>query len=193
MLENIPAALGHVLSGIRPGMEKITFAAADLEAPQTVRVTSETFGDNAAIPSRFTADGAKISPPLAFSNVPLATKSLALIVEDADSPTPAPLCHALAWNIAGEDGGLHEAALDGDAMPTARCGALVGKNSFLAAGWLPPDPPTGHGPHRYAFQVFALDYRPDLAEGAGRGAFVDMLKGHVLAKGLLVGIYERLG
>ncbi len=193
MLENIPAALGHALSGIRPGMEKLTFATPELRAPDTVRVASEAFADGAAIPTRFTSDGAKISPPLTFANVPAAARSLALIVEDADSPTPAPLCHALAWNIAAADGGFHEAALDTNAMPTARCGALVGKNSFLAAGWLPPDPPTGHGPHRYAFQVFALDYQPALAEGSGRGAFVDALRGHVVARGLLVGTYERVG
>ena len=193
MLENIPAALGHALSGIRPGTEKLTYTASDFAAPETIEVTSEAFANNAPMPDRFTSDGAKISPPLRFTNVPAAAQSLAMVVEDADSPTPAPLCHALAWNIPAEDGGFHEAALDKDAMPTARCGALVGKNSFLSNGWLPPDPPTGHGPHRYAFQVYALDYHPDLAEGAGRGALVDALRGHVLAKGLLIGTYERIG
>ena len=78
-------------------------------------------------------------------------------------------------------------------MITARCGAVLGKNSFQSLGWLPPDPPTGHGPHRYAVQVYALDYRPDLEEGAGRGAVVKALQGHVVAKGLLVGTYERVG
>lgn len=193
MLENIPAALGHALSGIRPGLEKLTTAAADLAAPETIRITSEAFAEGGPIPARFTSDGAKISPPLSFGNVPATARSLVLVVEDADSPTPAPLCHALAWNIAAEDGGFHEAALDADAMPTARCGALLGKNSFLSPGWLPPDPPKGHGPHRYAFQVFALDYQPDLAEGSGRGAVVEALRGHILARGVLTGIYERPG
>ena len=193
MLEKVPAAVGHALKSIRPGFDKIGTAQPDMAAPETVRVSSDVFGDNTAIPARFTADGAKISPPLRFQNVPAKAKSLALIVEDADSPTPSPLCHALVWNIVPEDGGFQEAALDADAMPTTRCGALVGKNSFLASGWLPPDPPTGHGPHRYAFQVFALDCRVDLEEGSGRGALVGALKGHVLAKGLLVGTYERAG
>ena len=193
MLENIPAAVGHALSGIRPGTEKLTYAASDLAAPETIGITSEAFAANGPMPARFTSDGAKISPPLLFTNVPAAAKSLALIVEDADSPTPSPLCHVLAWNIAAEDGGFHEAALDADAMPTARCGAVLGKNSFLSNGWLPPDPPTGHGAHRYAFQIYALDYQPDLAEGSGRGAFVEALRGHVLAKGLLIGTYERTG
>lgn len=193
MLENVPAALGHALSSIRPGLEKIVYAGTAMHAPETIRVTSEAFADGAAIPARYTNDGAKISPPIAIARTPPEAKSLVLIVEDADSPTPAPLCHALVWAIAAGDGGFHEAALDADAMPPARCGAIVGKNSFLSLGWLPPDPPTGHGTHRYAFQVFALDVVLDLEEGTGRGALVQALHGHVLAKGLLIGTYERVG
>ena len=109
-----------------------------------------------------------MSPPLRFGGLPPGARSLALVVEDADSPTPAPLVHALVWDIPAEENhGFHEAALDADAMPTTRAGATMGKNSFLSTGWLPPDPPTGHGPHRYCFQVFALDVVPEL--GGRRG------------------------
>lgn len=194
MLENMPAALGHALAGVRPGIEKTVYASAGLDAPETISVTSDAFVDGAAIPVRHTGDGARVSPPLRLSAFPVGARSLALIVEDADSPTPSPLCHALAWSIDPQDGGgFHEAALDADAMPTARGGALFGKNSMLSQGWLPPDPPPGHGAHRYVFQVYALDLVPDLEEGAGRGAVVAALKGHVLAKGLLIGTYERAG
>jgi Raf kinase inhibitor-like YbhB/YbcL family protein len=193
MLENIPAAIGHALSSIRSGLDKIVYARSELATAETIRVTSEAFADRGVIPARFTDDGARVSPPLRFETIPENAKSLALIVEDADSPTPAPLCHALAWNIVAEDGGLQEAALDADAMPTTRCGVIVGKNSFMTLGWLPPDPPTGHGPHRYAFQVYALNVQLDLDEGTGRGALVEALKDHVLAKGLLIGTYERAG
>lgn len=194
MLENVPAAIGHALSAIRPGLGKLVYAKDGFAAPDTIRVSSEAFGQEGAIPSRHTADGAKVSPPLRFSGLPAGARSLALVVEDADSPTPAPLVHALVWDIpADEDHGFQEAALDADSMPTTRAGASLGKNSFLSTGWLPPDPPTGHGPHRYCFQVFALDVVPALEEGAGRGAVVEALKGHVMAKGLLVGTYERAG
>ena len=194
MLENVPAAIGHALKGVRPGLEKSVYSREDLAAPETLRLSSEAFAHDQAIPSRFTVDGAKVSPPLRFQSIPAAAKSLALIVEDADSPTPAPLCHALAWAISPEEGGgFHEAALDANAMPTARSGALVGKNSFMASGWLPPDPPTGHGAHRYAFQLYALDYIPQLEAGSGRSAVIDAIKGHLIAKGLLIGTYERAG
>ncbi len=194
MLENVPAAIGQALSSIRPGLGKLTFARDDLAAPETLLVSSDAFAADGAIPARFTADGARISPPLRFNNVPAGTQSLALVVEDADSPTPAPLCHALVWNIEGRSGGFHEAAIDGDAEPPARRGAVFGRNSFMKLGWLPPDPPTGHGAHRYCFQLFALGSAPELEEGAGRGALVKALAaGRVLAKGMLVGTYERTG
>jgi Raf kinase inhibitor-like YbhB/YbcL family protein len=191
MLENVPAAIGNALKSIRPGFEKTVYAKPAFAAPETLRLTSDAFADGSPIPARFTEDGAKISPPLTFQAIPHGAVSLALVVEDADSPTPSPLCHALVWNIEGADGGFHEAALDKDAMPPARRGALLGKNSFMSSAWLPPDPPTGHGAHRYVFQLYALDIVPDLEEGAGRGAVVEALTGHVLAKGLLIGTYER--
>ena len=194
MLENVPAAIGQALSSIRPGLGKLSYARDELAAPETLAVTSDAFAHEGAIPPRFTADGAQVSPPLRFSNVPVGTRSLALVVEDADSPTPAPLCHALVWNIEGRDGGFHEAALDADAPVPARRGASFGKNSFMKAGWLPPDPPTGHGAHRYCFQLFALGGMPALEEGAGRGAVVKALAAaRVLARGMLVGTYERAG
>ena len=194
MLENVPAAVGHALSSIRPGLGKLAYAREDLAAPETLSITSDAFAHEGSIPPRHTEDGAKVSPPLRFAGLPAGTQSLVLIVEDADSPTPAPLCHALVWNIPAEDNtGFHEAALDVDAMPTTRAGASLGKNSFMKTGWLPPDPPTGHGPHRYAFQLYALDTVPALEDGAGRSALVSALAGHVLAKGLLIGTYERAG
>ncbi len=67
----------------------------------------------------------------------------------------------------------------------------LGRNSFLKAEYLPPDPPTRHGPHRYAVQVFALDTPLSLAFEPGRGAVVAAMTGHVLATGLLIGTYER--
>ena len=94
-----------------------------MTAPETMSLTSEAFADGGAIPTRHTGDGARVSPPLRFRAIPDGTRSLALVIEDADSPTPSPLCHALVWNIDPlDDGGFQEAALDADAMPTARCG-----------------------------------------------------------------------
>jgi len=114
-------------------------------------------------------------------------------VEDADSPTPHPLVHAIAVGLPGGDGSLPAGALDGgdDALAGAPEEARLGRNSYLQRGWLPPDPPPGHGPHRYAFQVFALGGDEPLPDSPGRDAVLDLLESRAIASGLLIGTYER--
>ena len=191
MLEHVPEWLGHALRGIRAGMEKV--AIADLGAPAgfaRLDLTSPAFADGARLPGRFTADGAGVSPPLGWRDPPPGTASLALLVEDADSPTPQPLVHAVIWGLPAQAGSLAEGAIVADG---AGEGARdVGRNSYRREGWLPPDPPTGHGEHRYVFQLFAVDGDArDPGSDPGRTALLDAIRGHVVGAGLLIGTYAR--
>ncbi|MDB5392758.1 MAG: YbhB/YbcL family Raf kinase inhibitor-like protein [Rhodospirillales bacterium] len=190
MLENIPASLGHVLGGVRAGMLNIVFFDQRFEpVPEEITVTSPALQDGGRLPARFTQDGSGLSPPLALRGVPDRTASVVLIVEDADSPTPNPLVHAIVWNLPGSDQAMPEGALKSPRSPGV--GLSLGKNSFLSLEYLPPDPPPGHGAHRYVFQVYALDERLDFDGAPGRGALLDAMAGHVLAKGCMIGTYER--
>ena len=128
-----------------------------------------------------------LSPPLVWGPLPDGTRSLALIVEDPDAPALQPLVHAIVWGLPADEHRLTEGAIVADGGD----GPDVGRSSFFREGWLPPDPPTGHGPHHYAFQLFALDGCPDLGSTPGRGALIKAIAGHVLAAGLLVGTYDR--
>jgi Raf kinase inhibitor-like YbhB/YbcL family protein len=189
VLEKLPDTIGHALRGQRAGLDKIAFQAIDLRAGMAqIAVTSLAFVDHAPIPERYTADGAGVSPPLQWSGVPDGAQSLVVIVEDADAPTPQPLIHAIAVDLAGEDGALGEGAL-----PSSNhegIGVRTGRNSLLQAAWLPPDPPPGHGVHRYAFQVFALA-GGEFDGTPGRDAVLDAISEHGLASGCLIGTYER--
>jgi Raf kinase inhibitor-like YbhB/YbcL family protein len=147
------------------------------------------FADHAPLPKRYTADGEGVSPPLQWTGLPAGAASLLLIVEDADSPTPNPLVHAIVVNLAVDNGALAEAAIPSQGNEGA--GLHVGRNSTLQAAWLPPDPPPGHGVHRYAFQLFALGGVPELSETPGRDEIVDALREHAIASGLLIGTHER--
>jgi Raf kinase inhibitor-like YbhB/YbcL family protein len=189
MLEKLPHAVGEALSGLKAGLEKIAYHAVFPEAPESLAVTSPAFADGEALPARFTQDGAKVSPPLAWSGVPAEARSVVILAEDADSPTPKPLGHLIVWNLAGHDAALAEGALGSPAGPGAHHN--LGRNSFLKDQYLPPDPPTGHGPHRYVFQVYALDGTLALAASPGRGALLDAMKGRVLATGQITGTYAR--
>ena len=74
----------------------------------------------------------------------------------------------------------------------AGSGVKTGRNSYLQAGWLPPDPPPGHGVHRYAFQVFALDARPGFPYPPGRALLMRTIRPHIIAQGRMIGTYERV-
>lgn len=187
MLEKLPAVVGRALKNVRPGLDKTLYRHADLrQLPETITVSSHAFLAGEALSSRFTADGEGVSPPLEWRDVPVGAAEIIVIVEDADSPTPQPLVHAIAHRLPGRDGGLAEAALSRDPPSVA-----TGRNSYLKAGWLPADPPTGHGVHRYIFQVYALREPAGLGDHPGRGAVEAALKQHAIAKGVLMGTYQR--
>ena len=191
MLEHVPGWLGQALRGIRAGADKLCIVQPELGSGfAAIQLASPAFANGGRLPPRFTADGEGVSPPLVWGPLPEGTVALALVVEDPDAPAPQPLVHAVIWGIAADVHRLEEGAIRADGDGTAQSGD-VGRNSYFREGWLPPDPPTGHGEHRYAFQLFALGEGPDPAATPGRAALVRAMAGRVLAAGLLTGTYSR--
>ncbi|UAK25176.1 YbhB/YbcL family Raf kinase inhibitor-like protein [Sphingomonas nostoxanthinifaciens] len=191
MLEHVPAWLGSLLKGVRAGADKLVILQPDLAITDArIDLSSPAFADGARLPVRFTGDGEGVSPPLVWGEPPAGTAGFALLVEDADAPAPSPLVHALVWGLPADERRLAEGAIarDGHGGPDGRD---VGRNSFLGEGWLPPDPPTGHGVHVYAFQLFALAEVPAIGANPGRGELIRAMAGRVLAAGLLRGTYDR--
>lgn len=193
MLEHVPNWLGRAMRGMRAGADKLAIVqlrmAGDVPA---IDLMSPAFPNEGRLPPRFTEDGEGVSPPLVWGPLPEGVASLALLVEDADAPTPQPLVHAVVWDLPPDAGRLEEGAITAEAEAGAGDGRDVGRNSFRGEGWLPPDPPTGHGEHRYAFQLFALDGDcGDPGENPGRSKMLEAMEGHILAAGLLVGTYSR--
>jgi len=112
------------------------------------------------------------------------------------------MVHAIVWDVPGVDASLPEGALSTRIALSTESGESavgrwqsvedsMGRNSFFEADYLPPDPPPGHGPHRYVFQVFALDRRITFDSPPGRAAIIEAMRDHVIAKGMLIGSYER--
>lgn len=191
MLEHVPGWLGGMLRSVRAGHSKLLILDPALGlGAVTLDLSSPAFAMGGRLPERFTADGAGVSPPLLWGEVPAGTSSLALIVEDPDAPALEPLIHAIVWNLPPTERALAEGAIaaDGDGGADGRD---VGRGSFAHEGWLPPDPPTGHGTHDYVFQLFALSDTPTLDPNPGRAAFRKAIEGRVIAAGMLVGTYSR--
>jgi Raf kinase inhibitor-like YbhB/YbcL family protein len=177
------AAVGHALKNVHAGEQKLVSRQVSGETTRALEVTSPSFRGGGPLPLWTTADGDQIPPAIEWSGVPSSTRSLVVICEDPDAPFPKPFVHWIAYGIPAT------ARAVGGASGTRTW--KEGKNSKLVVGYTGAAPPPGHGTHRYHFQVFALDREASLDVGAGRGAVIDQLKGHVLAWGEIVGTYER--
>ena len=165
----------------RAGDERLASRIVRIKYSPTTLI-SPAFEDGARIPVEFTSDGGGGSPPLRWDVLPPGTRSLALIVEDPDAPTPNPFVHWLVYGIPIGASTPEEALSQG---------AKVGRNSMMRPEWAPCAPPRGDMPHRYFFQLFALDTMLSLGGTAGRSALLDAIKGHVLGGSQLIGTYSR--
>jgi len=162
--------------------------AQGVDAAMALMLTSPAYDAGAPMPSAYTCEGKDISPPLAWTGVPPATKSLALIVDDPDAPDPkAPRrvwVHWVLYNIPADAAGLAENA-DASGLPK---GTVRGVNDFRKTAYNGPCPPIGR--HRYFHKLYALDTTLDLAH-ATKGELEAAMKGHVLAESELIGTYQK--
>jgi len=150
-----------------------------------MRLTSPAFVEGGPIPATFTCDGADVSPPLAWTDVPVGTRSLALVVDDPDCPDPA--APTATW--------VHWVIVDLPATTTSlpedvggRMRGHVGVNDWGRARWGGPCPPRGR--HRYLFKLYALDCQLALTRPS-KADVERMMVGHVLATATLTGTYEK--
>ena len=70
-------------------------------------------------------------------------------------------------------------------------GAMQGRNSRGQIGYMGPRPPAGDPPHHYHFELFALDTTLVIPPGAEREALLGAMNGHVVARGEVVGVFQR--
>lgn len=154
-----------------------------------IQVTSRSFAAGEPIPPRHSEYADGVSPALAWRAVPNA-RSYVLIAEDPDAKPITPFVHWVAWNIPGHVTTLPEGLQEQDRL-TEPAGLMQGATSRGSVGYYGPRPPVGDPPHRYHFQVLALDTLLTLPLGASRDDVLAAAKGHVLAKGELVGSYRQ--
>jgi Raf kinase inhibitor-like YbhB/YbcL family protein len=150
-----------------------------------IKITSTAFEEGGMIPRKYTCDGADVSPALAWTGVPEAAKTIALISDDPDAPMGT-WVHWVLFNLPAAENGLPEAIpLDKE----LKSGAKQGRNDFRRIGYGGPCPPGGT--HRYFFKVYALDTVLNLPAGATKAELIKAMEGHILAHGQLMGKYRR--
>ena len=132
--------------------------------------------------------GKNVSPALAWSGAPKATKSFAVSMYDPDAPTGSGFWHWWVANIPASVTSLPKGAGSGTGLPE---GAVQPHNDFSLAGYGGPCPPKGK-PHHYVITVYALKVdKLDVDKGASPAVFGFNAHFHTLAKATLTGLYGR--
>lgn len=151
--------------------------ASHTQMVASLKIASEAFKSNGSIPSRYTCDGANINPSLIISGLPMATKTLALIVEDPDAPEGV-FIHWICWNIPPTNKIL-ENTKPGE----------VGQNDFGKNEYAGPCPPNGL--HHYHFKIYALDNFLHLDLSSSKAELEAAMDPYVIGFGELIGTYAR--
>lgn len=145
-----------------------------------LKVSSIAFGNNQMIPLKYSCEGENISPPLHISGIPAGTVTLAIIMHDPDAPIEGGFTHWVTWNL--------DAVPD---IPENLTAGNQGMNGRKMKGYTGMCPPTGA--HRYYFLVYALDTKLNIEGYVDKTTLEEAMKGHTLAQGKLMGLYEKKG
>jgi Raf kinase inhibitor-like YbhB/YbcL family protein len=160
--------------------------AAEKPARGEFQLHTTAFQAGGFIPPKYTCSGDNVSPALSWTGVPGGTKSLVLIVSDPDAPSGTWI-HWIVYDLPASARQLPER------LPKAgdiEGGGRQGTTSFQEVGYGGPCPPPGDA-HHYHFTLYALNARLNLQAGASGEQIDGAMKGHVIAKAELIGLYKR--
>ncbi len=162
-------------------------------------VTSDSFPDGGMIPVEYTqagpdaGEGRGTSPQLSWSNVPEGTESFVLLFRDPEvvrNRSSQDQVHWLVWNIPPTTTSLPEGVAEGSPLPD-------GSHQISATGavYRGPGAPASDPHHHYTFELYALDtmleIEPTEDAQEARTRVMDAMQGHILARGLYVGLFRR--
>jgi Raf kinase inhibitor-like YbhB/YbcL family protein len=153
------------------------------DSEQEMQISSSAFKLGEPIPAKYTCDGSNVSPPVSWSHIPAATKSLVLICADPDAPMGT-FVHWIVFNIDASIRSFNE-----NEVPS---GCVQGENDFGKIGYGGPCPPTGPA-HRYFFKLYALPKTLNLKEGVKKEEIIKAMDscGKLSKNETFYGIYSR--
>lgn len=141
-------------------------------------VKSPVFDNNGMIPKKYSCDGENVNPPITVGDLPVGTKTVALIVHDPDAPVKGGYTHWVVWNIR-----------PGVLITENYKDAPEGLNGSGKKGYTGMCPPSGT--HHYHFMAYALNITLNIDKRTDKKYLEKAMKGHILAQGDLVGLYKK--
>jgi hypothetical protein len=144
-------------------------------------ITCWDFDEGAEIPKHFGYKHGNDRLNIAFGDIPIETKTIALIMDDPDAMAAVGKvwvhwlqCWAVYTDTSGLTGVSHNEI-------------KIGKNDFGEIGYGGPAPPDGR--HTYIFKAYALDTKLEFKEGYSKQELEDLMKSHILAEAKLTGTF----
>jgi Raf kinase inhibitor-like YbhB/YbcL family protein len=148
-------------------------------------VTSADVTDGEQMDDLYAYAGKNLSPQLAWSGFPAATRGFAVTCFDPDAPTGSGFWHWVVVNLPASVTELPRAV---DPLPEE---SFSVRNDYGTAGYGGAAPPPGDRTHRYVFAVHALDVdRLEVGPDATPAYVGFNLAFHTLARAVIRPTYE---
>ena len=151
-------------------------------APGALALSSSAFERNGAIPAQYTCDGANISPPLQWENIPKGTAELVLFVIDDSSEGKT---GGIRWVVGGIEPSVSE--VKAGATPP---GAVVGRNGAGTADYGGICPAKGKTAN-IEFVLYALKQKIALTTGFTPAKAESEYGGHEIGSATYYATYTR--
>jgi phosphatidylethanolamine-binding protein (PEBP) family uncharacterized protein len=173
--------------GGEPAKGSIDLVAAAKPTPNPApnfTLTSPVVKDGGNLPAEFTGDGESASPPLAWSNLPKGTQSLALLMHHLD-PEGKTKIYWLMYDI--------DPKFSAIAKNTSDFGKMGMSTVHNRVEYAAPHS-KGPGAKKYVLTLFALSVQPDLRSAPSpitSESLLSAMKGKILGAADLTVIYTR--
>lgn len=156
----------------------------------SLSLTSPAFDNNGSIPSKYTCDGANVSPELRIDGVPDGADSLVLVMDDPDIPDSVKESRGIEkfdhW-------AMYSIPADTAVIPEGTSIGAEGVNGAGNTGYTGPCPPPEYEPteHRYIFRLYAISGTLNFIKAPTLDELETAAKGMALDSATLIGRYER--
>jgi Raf kinase inhibitor-like YbhB/YbcL family protein len=183
----VVSVAGCAIGGKSPGA-----GAPAAGSPGGMVLTSSAFKDGGAIPVKMAGNaagnancvGGNVSPPLSWTGIPANTKTLAILVTDAEGGRGMGVDHWVSYGIPVSVTSLAEGEV------TAPSTKYVGGKGTAGVGhYMGPCPPVGPA-HHYLFTLIATDLAVgSLPAGLTKTQLFERLNGHAFGAASTVGMF----
>ncbi|MEY3590710.1 MAG: hypothetical protein RLZZ466_1231 [Bacteroidota bacterium] len=139
---------------------------------KTLTIQSNAFVNGGILPTAYRREGLNVNPLLRINAIPADSRSLAVVLKDADAPV-APRIHWICWDLP-----------PGEWIHPNDTRGTNGLNDFQISTYTGPC--ICNPRHKYFFHVYALNQKLYLPPSTPHFKFYKLMQAHLLAEGSIL-------